>query len=319
MKRVLVAGASGFVGSQLARRLLADGHEVHLLLRPSSLTWRLDDILPKVRAARVDLVDENALKEVVGAIRPQWIFNCAGSGIETFRRSEPEILRSDFEAAVNLVRACAAHGFEAFVHSGSSTEYGWKDHAPTETEACEPNSCHGAAKVRATDFCRRFARGSGAPIVTLRLYTVYGPFESPRRLIPRLVACGLRDALPALARPEFARDFVHVDDVVNAYVLAAVNARKLPGGVFNIGTGRQSCLKEVVEVVRKALVLNAKPQWRTMPDRPCDTASWRADGSLAKAALGWTAAVPLEEGIRRFHDWLKSSPSLADFYARESA
>jgi UDP-glucose 4-epimerase len=319
MKRVLVAGAAGFVGSHLARRLLSDGHEVHILMRTTSRTWRVDDILPGVRVAHVDLVDENALDTVVRSIRPQWIFNCAGSGIESFKRTDEEIVRSDFEAAANLVRTCAAQGFEAFVHSGSSTEYGWKDHAPTETEAGEPNSPHGTAKARATAFCSHFAQANASPIVTLRLYTIYGPFESPRRLIPRLVAFGLRDSLPALARPDVARDFVHVDDVVNAYVLAAVNAQKVPGAVFNIGTGRQSCLRDVVDLVRNTMALSAQPRWGTLPDRPYDTTSWRADSSLAREALGWTAAIPLESGIRLFYEWLKSSNSLADLYARESA
>ena len=318
MKRVLVAGASGFVGSHVARRLLSDGHEVHLLMRTTSRTWRVDDILPNVRIAHADLADENALDRVVRSVRPQWIFNCAGSGIETFRRTDQEIFRSDFEGAANLVRTCAAQGFEAFVHSGSSTEYGRKDHAPAETESCEPNSPHGAAKARATAFCCRFAQENVAPIVTLRLYTVYGPFESPRRLIPRCVAFGLRDTLPALARPDLAHDFVHVDDVVNAYVLAAVNARRLPGAVYNIGTGRQSCLREVVDLVRSTMALSAEPRWCSMPDRPYDTTNWRADIALAKKELGWSPAIPLESGIRLFHEWLKSSDSLADVYVRES-
>ena len=319
MKRVLIAGAAGFVGSHLARRLLADGHEVHILLRTTNRTWRIDDIIPRIRVACVDLADENAVNTVVQAVRPQWVFNCAGSGIESFRRTDEEILRSDFQAATNLVRACAGQELEAFVHSGSSTEYGRKDHAPSENEACEPDTPHGRAKAKATAFCCRFRQEHAAPIVTLRLYTVYGPFESPRRLIPRCVAFGLRNTLPPLARPDRAHDFVHVDDVVNAYVLAALNARKAAGAIYNVGTGKQSSLKEVVALVKDAMALSAEPRWCSMPDRPHDAPTWKANISSASGELGWIPAIPLESGIRHFYEWLASNPALADYYVRESA
>jgi nucleoside-diphosphate-sugar epimerase len=318
MKRVLVAGASGFVGSALVRRLLSDGHDVHILLRTTSRTWRIDDMLPKVTTAYCDLTDTDSLKALASAIKPHWIFNCVGSGIASFRRAEKDILRSDFEGAVNLVKACLPQGFEAFVHSGSSTEYGFKDHAPAEAESCEPNSPHASAKARATAFHSELGRANAAPIVTLRLYTVYGPFESPRRLIPRCVAFGLANTLPPLAQPSLAHDFVHVDDVVNSYVLAALKAQRAPGAVYNIGTGRQSSLREVVEIIRATMGITAEPSWGSMPDRPYDTPIWKADVSLAETQLGWKPAETLEGGIRRFIEWLKGSDSLAELYVRES-
>lgn len=319
MKRILIVGASGFVGSHLARRLLLDGHEVHLLLRQTSRTWRFDDILSEVHVYRAELGDAHALNGVVRSVKAEWIFNCVGSGIASFNRTDREIRLADFEGAINLVRVCAEQGFDAFVHSGSSAEYGFKDHAPAESESCEPNGAHGAAKAEATAFCSRFAQEKAAPMVTLRLYTVYGPFESPRRLIPRCVAFGLRNALPPLARPKLAHDFVHVEDVTNAYVLAARNSRRVPGAVYNIGTGRQSSLKEVVDIVTSMMALTAEPKWGSMPDRAYDSASWRADSSLARKELGWTPTITLESGILRFYEWLKSSDALVKYYVSESA
>jgi len=319
MKRALVVGASGFVGSHLARRLLRDGHDVHLLLRVTSQTWRLDDILPHVHVSRAELADTGALRAVVESVKPEWVFNCVGSGIASYARSNTDILLADFAGAVNLVRVCAEQGFDAFVHSGSSTEYGFKDHAPAESEPCEPNSVHGAAKAMATDFCRRFAKENAAFIVTLRLYTVYGPFESPRRLIPRCVAFGLRNTLPRLARPSLAHDFVHVDDVVNAYVLAAANANRAPGAIYNVGSGAQSSLRDVVDIVRRRMGLTVEPRWGSMPDRLYDTEIWKADNFRVRSELGWAPTIALETGIGRFYEWLKASDALIEYYVSESA
>src|SRR5215470_6587390 len=221
MKRVVVTGGSGFVGANLVRRLLADGHEVNLLVRPGWTRWRLDEILPAVRVHEVALADAERVAAAVRAVRPDWIFHLATHGAYSWETDLARMVETAVVGTMNLVRACVDVGFEAFVNTGSSSEYGFKDHAPAEHEALDPNSYYAVNKAWATHFCRYTAVDRGLPLCTLRLYSVYGPWEEPRRLMPTLIRRGLAGALPPLVGPDTARDYVSVDDVTEAYVCAA--------------------------------------------------------------------------------------------------
>ncbi|MDQ6918146.1 MAG: NAD-dependent epimerase/dehydratase family protein [Candidatus Dormibacteraeota bacterium] len=304
-KRVLVTGGSGFVGANLARRLLADGHEVNLLLRPQRDLWRLEGVLGNLRVHESDLGDAASVAGVVAAARPEWIFHLAAHGAYPTQTEALPILQTNLVGTVNLLEAAAAKGFEAFVNSGSSSEYGAKDHAPAEDEWLEPNSTYAVAKAAATLFCRQRARRAGLPVTTLRLYSVYGPFEEPSRLVPRLIEEGLLGRLPPLVNPTVARDFVHVEDVCDAYLRAA-DAGREPGAVYNVGTGIQTTLAEMVDLARRMLGIGAEPVWDTMPGRSWDTDVWVADPTRIKAELGWSPNLTLEEGLARTIAWYQA-------------
>jgi len=170
------------------------------------------------------------------------------------------MIRTNVIGTVNLLQSCLETGFEAFVNTGSSSEYGFKNAPPAENEWLEPNSHYALTKAFATMFCRYTASSTGAHVTTLRLYSVYGPFEEPTRLIPTIITKGLGNQLPPLVQPQMARDFVYVDDVVEAYLAAATFSGKEPGAVYNVGTGRQTTIAQVVELDRRVLKINAEPQ-----------------------------------------------------------
>jgi nucleoside-diphosphate-sugar epimerase len=153
------------------------------------------------------------------------------------------------------------------------------------------------------------------PMPTLRLYSVYGPWEHPGRLLPRLVAAALDGRLPPLTRPETARDFVHVDDAVEAFLQARRVPLADPGAVYNIGSGQQTTLEALVQLVRDQLEVAAAPAWGSMPSRAWDSARWCSDPRKAERELGWRARVPLAEGIARLGAWILSDPKLAAIYA----
>src|SRR5438552_13936928 len=142
MKRAAVTGATGFVGACLARRLLRDGHEVHLLVRPAHQRWRIADIERDVRVHVVDTHDGAAVARAVAAIRPEWVFNLMAHGAYSSQTDADEIVRTNLLGAIHLMDAARAAGAEAFVQTGSSSEYGFKDHPPREDEALAPNSTY---------------------------------------------------------------------------------------------------------------------------------------------------------------------------------
>ena len=313
-KRVVVTGAAGFIGANLARRLVRDGHEVHLLLRPAEASWRLAAIGDDVFRHHVDLRDRDDVARIVRAIDPGWVFHLAAYGAYSSQCDVQKIVTTNYNGTVNLVEACLETGFESFVSAGTSSEYGYKDHAAVESELAEPNSHYAATKAAATLYCRFVAQSRGRHISTLRLYSVFGPWEDPTRLLPRLIVCGLRDELPPLAAPTIARDFVYVDDAVEAFVRAASVHGEDPGPVLNVGTGVQTTLGQLVEVVRDQFQISTEPRWGSMHNRGWDTHIWVADPTLIQSSIGWKPSFELQEGLREFTKWLVSEPGVRERY-----
>lgn len=316
-RRVIITGATGFIGANLARRLLHNGHDIHLLVRQGHNPWRINALSGDVQVHEVDLCDRVTLRRVVGGIRPEWIFHLAAHGAYSSQTDLHQILQTNLLATINLVETCRAIGFDAFVNTGTSSEYGFKDHAPHEKEWIEPNSHYAVTKAAATLFCRYTAQNSHVHIPTLRLYSVYGPYEEPTRLLPTLIVHGLHDTLPSLVNPAIARDYVYTDDINDAYILAATHPGQELGAVYNVGTGIQTSLREVVDVARRTLSITAESQWGSMPDRIWDTSVWVSDNRAIQAALGWRPQHSFEQGFRKMIDWFHDHPQiLKDYEAR---
>jgi polyisoprenyl-phosphate glycosyltransferase len=315
--QALVTGAAGFVGANLVRRLLADGHRVTALVRPGTVAWRLDTIRDDVEVLEVDLLDDAALRRTVMAQSPEWVFHLAAHGAYSWQTDAKRIVETNLSATVSLVEACRDAGCGAFVYAGSSSEYGVKDHAPSESEALEPNSDYALSKASATMYCRHVAKRDNFKAISLRLYSVYGPFEDPRRLIPKLVSTGLRGELPPLVQANTARDFVAADDAVQAFLSAAALDTTEFGAIYNVGTGVQTSIREVVDVARRLLDVRQEPDWASMPPRIWDSDTWVADSTKIRSELSWRPTVSLEEGLSGMVDWLRANPAVWDLYGVE--
>jgi UDP-glucose 4-epimerase len=312
--RALVTGAGGFVGANLAASLARAGHDPVAWVHPGSPTWRLDHLADTVEIVPVELLDADAVDAGVRSARPDWVFHLAAHGAYSWQRDPERIMQTNLVATVRLLAACQRHGFSAFVHAGSSSEYGFQDHAPREDELPEPNSDYATMKAAATMHCRFVAQRDDVHVVTLRLYSVYGPWEEPGRLMPTLAARGLEARLPPLVSPDTPRDFVSVGDAERAFLLAAQRDAVERGSVFNIGSGRQTTLREVVEVARAQLGIAEEPRWGTEPQRSWDAAVWVSDAGKAREGLGWTVEDDLPTGFARLVDWLREHPSLWSRY-----
>jgi nucleoside-diphosphate-sugar epimerase len=317
MKRVIVTGGTGFVGANFARRLLRDGHEVHLLVRTGYQPWRIEEIRGDVRLHEVQLHDIESVTQIVEQIRPDWIFHLAVYGAFSSQTDLQPMVQTNIHGTINLVQACLKTGFEAFVNTGSSSEYGFKDHPPAEAEVLEPNSPYAVTKVASTLFCRQTARQQRVHLPTLRLYSVYGPYEDPTRLISALIIRGLQGELPPLVGPETSRDFVHVDDVVEAYLLAATHPGQEPGAIYNVGSGVQTTVREAVGVARQALEIPAEPCWGTMAARSWDTSVWVSDNRKIYKELGWTPRYDFSRGFTATVEWFRAHPNLLPLYRGE--
>jgi len=304
-KRVyLITGATGFIGCCLLRRLVNNDEKVHIIIRKEAKLWRIKDILDKATYHISDLSDPGELEKIVAIAHPDIVYHLAAYGAYSYQNEPDKIVRTNILGTWNLLKAASVIDYELFVNTGSSSEYGFKKNPMKETDLLEPASCYAVAKCSQTLLCSHIAREEKQPIVTLRPFSVYGPYEERTRFIPALMK-SLYNKIPLkLVSPEIARDQIYADDVVDAYLLID-RLKKFPGEIFNIGTGTQSTIKDVVETAVKVTGRTTDFKWGGMRQRMWDTANWTADITKAGKLLGWRPKIDLEKGLSSTWEWFK--------------
>ena len=302
---IIVTGASGFIGANLFK-LLSNQRPDVFAVEQRGRSWRLADAKAN-SVVQVDLTDRSAVKNLIDTISPKTVFDCVAYGAYSFEQSIDRIYETNFLSVVSLVEMLAIGDIAAFVHAGTSSEYGANSAAPAEDAPVEPNSHYAISKVAISTFLDFMGKQRGFPCVNLRLYSVYGPLEDTSRLIPNLVRKARGGTLPDLVNAETSRDFVYVDDVCEAFVLAAAKMNPaLYGQSLNIGTGAKTTIADLAAVAKAVFGVEAEPEFGTMSGRTWDLSDWYADPRRAQALLGWQAVTTLEEGLRRASDWVES-------------
>ena len=301
---ILITGSSGFIGANLARRLVREGYMVHLLLREESKTWRIDEIMHYTTIHRVDLINANDVERVIKEVKPKTIIHLAAYGAYPYQKGVDKIRKIILDGTMNLVNACKKVGFDIFINTGSNSEYGFKNKPMKESDLLVPNSHYAVFKAGATLFCQYEALSEKLPIVTLRPFHVYGSYEEKTRFIPTLITRLLiHNQCPRLVSPETARDMVYIDDAIDFYLSIASKSSDMSGEIFNVGTGRQSTLKDIVEKAIEITGVNAVPNWGSMDQRIWDQNIWQANMKHVNNKLGWKPKFDLEEGLGRTIRW----------------
>lgn len=310
-KRVLISGATGFIGANLVRKCLEAEAHVHIITRITSNKWRIRDVLEDVNEYCVDLLDYKKLKAIVFKVRPEIILHTAIYGSYPFQKDVNKIIQTNIIGTSNLINACSEVGFNFFVNTGSSSEYGIKDAPMNETDLLEPINIYGATKAAATLICQTKSKSEKLPIVTLRLFSPYGYYEEPTRLIPSVILACLRKENPRLLSPECVRDFIFIEDVVDASLMAIETPNSV-GEVFNIACGKQVLIKEVFDEIFKLTGNDVQPLLGNIPKQPHEPNIWQANIAKAGDILNWSPKYSLHEGLSKTIQWFKENLSLYD-------
>lgn len=310
---ILVIGSSGFIGANLLRQLLAVRSDVVGTVFSGNL-WRLEGV-PSANTAFLNLQDPVSTTSLFHRFRPKTVFDCSSFGAYSFEKDHERIHSTNYTSFIRLLEEVEPLGLNAYVHAGSSSEYGLNSAGPDEEAPPLPNSHYAVSKVAANAAISYFGKVRGVPVVNLRLYSVYGPYEDSSRLIPTLCDYTLRGELPPFAKPEVTRDFIYIDDVVEAFADTALKmGPALAGESLNIGTGVQTSLKELSTLVRDLFQLSAIPQFTPSAGRAWDTDRWYANPAKARRLLGWEPRVTLADGLRRSQAWWKDQRPQVDFF-----
>ncbi|MCJ7444967.1 MAG: SDR family NAD(P)-dependent oxidoreductase [Methanotrichaceae archaeon] len=302
-EKVLLTGITGFIGSHLARRLVAEGAIVCGFVKKSSSTRRIKDIEENIQIFRADLRDYEAVYRAVKKIEPQKIFHLAAC-VDANRSFEfmDEMIKVNVEGTINLLRALNDVDYDCFINTGSSEEYGDNPVPFREDQEANPVSPYSASKACTTLFCRMLHKTMGLPIVTLRPFLIYGPGQDSNMLIPELIKSILRGHAFKMTGGEQTREFNYVDDIVDGFVKASTSQKAI-GEVINIGNGQEYKIIDVVEQILELMNSEIKPAIGALPYRPGEAWHFYCDNTKAKEILGWTPRISLRDGLERTINW----------------
>ncbi len=286
--RALVTGGNGFLGGALCRRLSGLGVEVHATSR-----FEQPARLNGARWWRSSLMDTRDVDALFGQIEPDYVFHMSGAtGASSDMKLVVEQFHSHGTASINVLMAASATGARRILIAGSLTE-------PIPDPACEPvpGSPYAAGKWVGSVYGRMFHALYGTPVVNMRTFMTYGPTQAAGKLIPSTVRDLLRFASPQLTSGRTRGDWIFIDDVVDAYIAAAVTPGT-EGRTFDVGTGRLTSIREIVEELARIVGNGIQPHFGAVPDRPMEQERV-ADVEATAAALGWRSRVALSDGLRR--------------------
>jgi len=313
--KIFITGGSGFVGANLVRKSLKEGADVHINIRKSSDIWRIRDILKDISVVYADLTEYEKMNESLKKIRPDVIFHTAVYGGNAAQNDSGEIIKTNICGTVNLLRCCKNARCNLLVNTGSSSEYGIKKTAMKESDILEPVTDYGVSKAAATLFCQKSARTDNLPIVTIRLFSPYGPYEQKSRLVPSVILAALQKKRPRISSRDFVRDFIYIGDVMNAY-RAVLDVGNPHGQIYNIGSGMQQTVGTVTDIIIRQLGNEVTYEtglpraWAEEP--PC----WQADIRRAASEMKWRPEYTLNEGLGKTIEWFKENLKL---YVSDSA
>ena len=303
---VLVTGSTGFIGSNLVRELLNKKINPHIIVRDESNLWRIKDIIKNTQVHYADLINFTEINSLVKKIKPRTIFHLAAYGAYAFQNDKELIKSSILDSTINFLDICAETGFDVFINTGSNSEYGFMDHAMSEVDTLKPNSYYSVFKSAATLYCQYTSIEKRLPIITVRPFHVYGPYEENTRLIPVLVNHLLNNKCPPLVDPDISRDLIYINDVIELLLLIAQNPTN-NGDIFNIGSGKQYTIKEIFDITSELIGANIKPKWNTMKNRSWDQKKWVSDMTKVKTVLNWEPNISLKQGLSDFIQWSKNN------------
>jgi UDP-glucose 4-epimerase len=309
--KALVTGAAGFIGSTLTDRLLAEGADVVGIdcftdyyareLKEKNVAQARRS--PRFRFVEQDLLDV-ALPPLLDGVTH--IFHLAAqAGVrKSWGKDFSIYVSNNIAATQRLLEACAGRPLERFVYASTSSVYGDEAAIPMrEDQRLQPLSPYGVSKLAAEHLGHLYFVNHGLPFTALRYFTVYGPRQRPDMGFHRFLTAAM-DGQPLVryGDGEQTRDFTFVADAVTA--TAAAGTKGVPGRVYNVGGGSRVTVNHVFEIIGR---LAGQPvAIDQQPPQKGDMRDTYADTSLAKADLGFTPSITLEQGLAEEYAWLKT-------------
>jgi len=304
-RKVLVTGGSGFIASHLCRRLVQEGAKVFVLTKYHSVidNVRLSGCWGHLTPVEADLRNPDSLAQL-RAIKPAVVYHFAAyNHVGDSFLHVSEAIDVNGKGTANLLEAYG--GYERFIYISSSEVYGYQRRVPFAEEATPcPISPYAIGKYAGELYARMTWHVRRKPVVVLRPFNAFGPYQSPRAIIAELILKCLRGEDVVTTKGVQTREFNYVGDLVEGF-LAAARAPRAVGEVINLGSGREVAIRDLARTIHRLTGSRSRLQIGKLPYRPTEIWRMAADGRKAKRLLGWSPTVTLEAGLAKTIAWYR--------------
>lgn len=303
MKNILVTGGTGFIGSNLVKRLIKDGVKVYVLIRPNSTLGigglkGLQDI-KYIYSTSKDLKNNKDLPKF------DVCFNLAAYGVKYEQQNMDEMIEGNVNFLLDIIDFVDQNKTDLLIHTGSCFEYGINEEKRLSEESkLEPQSLYGSAKMAGTIIGNTYAKSKNINMITVRPFGVYGPGEAKYRLLPQLIDAAINRKELCMTLGEQVRDYLYIDDLIDAYIKLSDSSDIKYYEIYNICSSQPISIKEFVQAFCNVYRCEDNFfRFGQIPYRDNEVMHFIGDNSKIKKATNWKPTISLEEGISMNINW----------------
>jgi UDP-glucose 4-epimerase len=297
---IIVTGGAGFIGSMLCRLLVERGDEVIVLDSLRNGRRELIDALgPRARLLKVDIRDSETVRRIIKDTRPQRLCHLAAIHFIPYCNRHPlEALEINVQGTLSVLEACKTAPPETVVIASTAAVYGIGDTPCAETDAPAPLDIYGISKHTCEQLAWLYSAGTGAPSIAARIFNAVGPNETNLHLVPQLINQLIRgERTVALGNLEPRRDYIHTSDLARG-LMCALDHKQNGYDVFNIGTGQEHSVHDIVKMCERILGESITVQQRPDLTRKVERMHLCAKIDKIRRAMGWEPRIKIYEALR---------------------
>lgn len=294
MKRVVITGATSFIGIHLINQWLDRESELYAVIRPNSKNRERIPRNERIHILEVDMEDYTSLPELVDSA--DYFYHLAWEGVRNPYRDDCAIQKKNYECALQAYESAKRIGCKIFLGFGSQAEYGMTSGLVDEEYPCNPINEYGRQKYRACSELLNMADRDGIKLIWMRIFSLYGPFDYPGSLVMSSIEKMSHNEVIEMTAGTQLWDYLYVSDAAEAMVLLADH--NCESGIYNIASGDYKPLRQFIEVIKRVLNSKSDLLFGIIPYGEAGPINLTPDSSKIKG-LGWKPQIDFEDGIKR--------------------
>ncbi len=298
-KKVLVVGGTGFLGYHLIKKCL------NYKMIVTSISRKKPTKLFCIKNVSYKICNLNNIKKLEEIIKDNfdYVVNLGGN---IDHNNKKKTYESHFLGVKNLYKSLKTKKIKKFVQIGSSSEYGKTYGKVKETDICNPKMIYGRSKLNSTKFLIDKFKKKNFPVVVLRFFQIYGPFQKINRLIPYVIYSSLKNKKFLCSDGNQFRDFLFVDDAINSIIKSLKCKQNVLGKIFNIGYGKPIKVKNIILIIKK-IINKGKPIFGSINLRIDESMKLYPELNKAKNILAWESKINLNKGLLKTINFYKKN------------